>query len=528
MHASGARPVPVLICQDRFGACFELTPDIACTGFREMGVYTFSGLPDGAALYIDEARVTPVVDADVPTLRWQPGFYAGEVAAEVLDAGGKSLALYRLDVAPDERKLGADVYHSMLQQIDAFDPALLLGTEAAQISIGVAGDVTSVLLQYARLRRHADPLLRSLQAVALRPLTRLRHERRSVGFHRVRRIDPASARRLMTRPATAALVRNAPCMTPAASPSLEVMQPVEDADNPANRALSATLAALRLRCTSVINAFEKLAIAKLDEGARTSLAGRLERKLLFLQVLSARLKALAKLPPYSIVARAEVTAAGLTAISAHPDYGRAYRLGWAALRPGIAGPDRQETLWLSPTWEIYERWCYLRVVECLQEQLPQLEWSCRRHSTVDVIRHRGRGAGIQVDVSLQRTFQRSSTGTAGLHSVSLQLKPDILVTMEAAGVRRMLVLDAKYRTGLSNVLNAMRSAHLYQDALRWGDQRPACTLLLLPRGGDAPWLEAPEFHQEHRTGVHVLAPGQRSAGLSETLGRWFGDMDMAV
>jgi hypothetical protein len=94
-----------------------------------------------------------------------------------------------------------------------------------------------------------------------------------------------------------------------------------------------------------------------------------------------------------------------------------------------------------------------------------------------------------------------------------------VITVDDHGSRKMLVLDAKYRTSRINVLDAMRSSHLYQDALRWDEARPVCSLLLVPRGGGAPWLEVQEFHAAHHVGVQPLAPDTRS-GLSALLERW--------
>src|SRR5690606_34903341 len=138
--------------------------------------------------------------------RWQPGFYAGQVLAELVAVTGQRIAEYWLDVGPDQSKLGADVFTQMLDELYAFDPELLLGTEAAQASIGVSGEVASPLLAYARLRRYGDALLAGLKVVAKQPLTRLRRERALVPYHRVRRLDAASARNLLRRPDTAALL----------------------------------------------------------------------------------------------------------------------------------------------------------------------------------------------------------------------------------------------------------------------------------------------------------------------------------
>jgi hypothetical protein len=74
-----------------------------------------------------------------------------------------------------------------------------------------------------------------------------------------------------------------------------------------------------------------------------------------------------------------------------------------------------------------------------------------------------------------------------------------------------VVLDVKYRTSRVNVLDAMASAHVYQDSLRIGSRRPSATLLLIPAGGGAKWLEGIAFHSEHRVGVHVFSPGSNAA-----------------
>lgn len=511
----------ILTCTDQLDAQFELKPGMRCGGFRETGVYLFAGLPPGASLYIDEALVESESTPQGTRLRWQPGFYAGEVSVEVLDARGELLGSYRLDVGADESKLGGGLFQQMLDSIHAYDPELVFGTESAQSSIGKTGDVTSLLLQYARLRRYADDLVRSYRAISAQPLTRLRHQRQRTSLQRVRRMDVTSTRRFMRQPGAASILRKGPVLERhAGPPTFEVMHGIEDVDNPANRTLAANLALLRLRCRGVADAMLRLLTSAREDSARTPLANRLGRKLMFLEELSRRLDSIATLRPFSVVRRATADSAGLTAISAHPVYARAYRLAWASLRPGVEGPATDESLWLSPTWEVYERWCFISVVKALRDLYPQLEWTCQRRRRVDVIRHVGAGQGVRVEVSLQRTFLSARKETTGLRSVSLQMKPDIVVTADFGGHRRMLILDAKYRTSRRNVLDAMQSAHLYQDALRWDGRRPDCSLLLVPRGGGAPWLEEPAFHELNRTGVHVLSPEDDGESLRMLLGRW--------
>lgn len=201
----------LLRCIDQSGVATDLQPDTVSLGFQERQSYHFVAAVDGACLYIDEAPAEPARAHGVHGWRWQPGFYAGQVLAELVGSAGQRLAEYRFDVTPDKGKLGADVFNTMVDDLYAFDPVLLLGTEAAQGDIGTSGDVAPLLLAYARLRRYGEGLLAALGKVAAQPLTRLQHERVLVPCHRVRRLDGPSAqvsmRRRIPPPSSTAQVR---------------------------------------------------------------------------------------------------------------------------------------------------------------------------------------------------------------------------------------------------------------------------------------------------------------------------------
>ena len=515
-----------LRCIDQANVSQELLPGVTAQGFRELGRYFFVAPLDGVELYIDEAPAEAVQVDGLSGWRWTPGFYAGVVVAELLSRSGQRLAEYRLDVAPEGSKLGEGVFNTLLEELRAFDPALLLGTEAAQASIGVSGEVTSPLLAYARLRRYGDALQAALRAVVVRPVTRLRRERILVPAHRVRRLDAASAVGLLRRSTTIAYLNDEVGDLDVQAPLFEVTQSSDTVDNPANRALAAVVLSVRRRCQHVADALAVLAREDEQAGTRTPLQPRLARKLAYLDGLSNALTRLLRDAPFASITRAEVTAAGLNAISAHPAYARAYRFAWSSLRGGVAGDLADEQAWLSPTWEIYERWCFAQVVQSLREVRPELRWTTHYPTTRnDCIRLVGTGTGVQVEAWLQRRFRAGDSAPAGFRSISAELHPDIVITIDDHGTRRMLVLDAKYRTSRANVLDAMRSSHLYQDALRWDEARPVCSLLLVPRGGGAAWLEDPEFHAAHRVGVSVLAPDASGSSLPELIGRWLSTGD---
>ena len=68
-------------------------------------------------------------------------------------------------------------------------------------------------------------------------------------------------------------------------------------------------------------------------------------------------------------------------------------------------------------------------------------------------------------------------------------------------------LDAKYRARRAGILDGMaESAHLYQDALRWGARRAERTFLLVPNAEATEWLSCPDYIARHHVGVVALRP----------------------
>lgn len=95
-------------------------------------------------------------------------------------------------------------------------------------------------------------------------------------------------------------------------------------------------------------------------------------------------------------------------------------------------------------------------------------------------------------------------------SVSRRREPDLVLVVHRGDEVRFVVLDAKYRASRANVLEAMASAHIYQDSLRIGSEKPYASLLLIPSGGGASWLEDEGFLEEHRVGLHVFSPEEET------------------
>lgn len=512
-----------LVCIDADGRRFDITAECLCAGFTEQGEYHFLSIP-GAGLYIDDLPLVAGVWDGESVWCWSPGYFAGEVCAELVNGQGEVLASYRLDVSPDSSKVGRESFEQMLEQIFAFDPALLFGTESAQFGIGSQGQKTDPHLQYSRLRRYGEQLLRALKQVAARPLVSLRHERAWLPAQKVKRLDRQSLHRVLRDPAALALLSPEADAKPSpAEVRFDVPSVYEDQDNPANQALAMVLHEVLRRCRQVMLAFERLAASESISETRTPLAPRLGRRIAYLESLHRSLRKLQGVPPFCNQHRRQVTAAGLNAISAHPAYARAYRFGWYMLRAGLQGATQDESLWITPTWEVYERWCYAMLVEQFQQLYPELEWQRQTPSQRDdCTLWSGRSDDLQIEIWLQVSCPAvDQPPYRGFSSISRQRYPDIALTVQRAGSERFIVMDAKYRSSRSAVLDAMASAHLYRDSLRWKGRHPDYALLLIPRGGAVPTLEDSQYRRDNSVGAVVIGDQDDSAELVRLLAEYW-------
>ncbi|HGM6965038.1 TPA: nuclease domain-containing protein [Pseudomonas aeruginosa] len=507
-----------LHCYNEKNVAISVTPGEPSSGFDERGLYRFRAVPEHR-LYIDDALLPEQLHEGEVVWLWEPGFFAGEVSAELTNLSGSIIAQYRLDVAPSSDKLGKDIFAKMLEDIVTFDAKLLFGTESAQISIGTDGEDSNPHLQYARLRRYGESLVAALRQVTERPLTRLRRERVAVGAHQVRRLEPPAVRAALK--SRTIILGSEGVTLPSSQASFEVAAFFEHQDNPANQVLGAILLKVMSRCRQTIRAFERIAETERHSDTRSELAPRLKRRIAFLDGLYRALRRQQRMEPFCHLSTQRITAAGLNAISAHPIYARAYRFGWHNLRPGVLGATGEESLWISPSWEIYERWCYIKIVEQLRSLHPTLKWEGRYPTRrEDCICWSGKGPEFTLEVWLQvRCPAIDRVPYEGFSSLSKQRFPDIAVTLEAGEQRRFVILDAKYRTSRHGVLDSMASAHIYHDSLRWHGQRPSYALLLVPRAGEVEKLQNEDFWKEQGVGLAALGSDDDVTAIVRLLSR---------
>jgi hypothetical protein len=264
--------------------------------------------------------------------------------------------------------------------------------------------------------------------------------------------------------------------------------------------MAAMVQAVVVRSTELQRRLQTEVERERDSDTRTSLATRWPRRKQFLEAIITQLGRISRQRPFSAVRRREVTAAGLTAIAADSTYARAWDRGWRAIRRGLDAAETSERLWLRPSWEIYERWCFIRMGKLLVDRFPEWNWGRRTGPH----RWEGSSGDRRAELRLQPTFSTRETEAPDRWSLSKERVPDVVLTVRAGDMTRFVVFDTKYRVSRDNILDAMQSAHIYQDSLRIGDRRPEATLLIVPRANAATWLAAPLFWDAHHVGIHPL------------------------
>jgi len=285
-------------------------------------------------------------------------------------------------------------------------------------------------------------------------------------------------------------------------------------DNEANRTLSWMLRRLQHRVAHLA-AWLDSTQAQSDEALVAKRARRSE----IVHELQMHLRRLARREPFCSVTRLSTSSAGLTAIAAHPAYARAQRYIWLSLQEGVGNDDAIESLPISPTWQVYERWCYLCTTELMRQIFPDVEWQQTRWGKfADQLRCHGRLGQFEFAVWLQPRFAPwDQPSHWQCNTLSGERFPDITVTLDGPSGHAFMVLDAKYRASRTNVLDAMTSAHLYHDSLMWRGKRPWRSLLLVPRTDQVPWLAESAFHDTYGVGAIALAQRDRTTALRRAL-----------
>lgn len=508
----------VAACDNRLdGVCQSALAGDCIKNLLEDHRYRLATNPAAPQLYVDDVPLQREADG---SYRWSPSLYAGRVSVVATDASGNEYQWW-LDVSPSPAKLGQAQLDDMVRDIRDWQAEMLQGTSAALLPFGMQGanGRLSELVTLSRLSRYGRLFLEYLQKALREPRQILRSTHDDVPIAQVRRLHHSSLR---DRRLIAALLSTTDQAEETECLSLRAQTIDVSLDSPAHR----TLKRLLVRFISTIQEVATLVReGRLgEEEAEQRL--RQPRRLGLLEALIEDATRLLRNQPLSQVTRAENSAAGLTQVAANPAYSRAYRAGTQALRTGVDGENPDDLLHVSPTWGIYETWCFAALTTELQQRLDATWAICEQPvCSGDLALSMKLPDGRKLEAIFQATFpsELPAKGRLGW-SLSRERRPDILLVLhESTGVRSM-VLDAKYRSGRSNVLDAMASAHIYHDSLRLAGTRPEPCLLVLPGAFDIRSITEGSFISDYGVGaIHEMSSGRNGVGHAcQSIVDWVG------
>ncbi|WP_442593311.1 DUF2357 domain-containing protein [Parapusillimonas sp. JC17] len=536
------------ILRENGGSAWQVWPvqdEIPAGEVREAVSYLFELRDcDGALdadLSIDDIPVEALRSRQprVARWRWTPGFHAG-VSEAVLRIPGTGIRRFEITTDPDLRKLTRADFDTMVREV-LEDTFALFSLSAFRKGIArQPGNRPPPLARLEFLRSRADEIMQTVSAINRSPRHFLRATEVTVPLHRaVRATGPEIIKSFRTGRVRTEM--STPSRLPTAlggrlPAQITLRQRQNSVDIPEHRQIKGCLRAWAAWLSGVAEL-----LAKADKGddpeVRTTTGGWAQR---------ARRIARAFNDATNTGFMAEVSDSPATLQMSSlfrndPVYHRFYRL-WQDMNLGLAalfGDFLQMPL--ARTYELYELWCFLRLLRAAVQEYNPAEAELGNLFIANAAGGVTIAAGsvivpVGTDKLLcfQRQYREYWVEPEGEGSFSRTMVPDIVFAEKKTGstTRRVIVLDAKYRIndGLNEALN---SIHTYRDALvqevQNGQMEGIVTAayLLTPH---VPVLGAefqktvmpgrlfhPKYRKQFRFGALTLRPGMSADDLQAGL-----------
>ncbi len=491
-----------------------------------------------ADLLIDDAPVVALRSREPRKARWrwQPGFHAGMVEA-VLRVPGMGTRRFEVTTDPDLRKLTRDDFDAMVREV-LEDTFALFSLSAFRKGIArQPGNRPPPLARLEFLRSRVDAIVATVEAIARAPRHFLRAEDITVPAHRATRATGPeiikSFRSGVIRTETITPSRLPAALKGRLPAQITLRQRRNSVDIPEHRQIKACLRSWSAWLGGVAELLAKAGATDDAEIVNTagSWAVRARR-------IARRLNDSAATGFMTEVGEGPALLRMSSLFRSDPVYQRFYRL-WQDMNLGLAalfGDFLQMPL--ARTYELYELWCFLRLLRAAVEEYGA--------TGVDLgnlfLSEAGGGVTIAAGaitvpiggdrvLCFQRQYREYWVEDSREGSFSRTMVPDVVLAGRDLGgpERRVIVLDAKYRIndGLNDALN---SIHTYRDALvqevasgRTEGIVTAAYLLTphVPAGLHADFkatpvpgrLFHPEYRERFRFGAVTLRPGMSGEEL---------------
>lgn len=404
--------------------------------------------------------------------RWQTGFHAGEVSAELRQPGHRPI---RFEVVsdPDRSKLTRSDFDTMLVDIMRDSFALFsLSNFHRGIAHGTKGRPPSIArLEY--LRSRINELERIVREIERRPRRHLRSEERMVPYHQVRRATGSEVIRSLARGQAARVSKDAAGLPQAlrgfVPTEFRIRYRYSSLDIPEHRQMASVMATWEawLRASA-----EQLVKVELKGDPETPSVARLWAHRC--RRLARRLHTLRQAEPFTDLPPAPPQLQLSSLFRSDPNYRKFYKL-YQDFNLGLASifGDFLD-LPLARTFELYELWCFLRLVRAAAIEFGPSAVDLRTLFTRDAaggLTIAASAVTVKVsqywDVMFQKRYEEFWKAADGRGSFSRTMTPDIVLAGHSGSdtaQTQLIVLDAKYRIDAS-LNDAISSIHTYRDAL---------------------------------------------------------------
>lgn len=546
------------LLDERTAQAWQVWPDaeeIPPGAVHELGSYIFElrDCPDAleSDLLLDDRPLEALRSrvSSAARWRWQPGFHAGVVQVELRLPGFPG---YRFEVItdPDLRKLTRDHFDAMIRELLEDTFALFsLSSFRKAVSRGNGGRPPAIArLEFIRSR--IDELESVISAIERNPKRRLTAEEQVVPWHRATRV---TGQEILNSFRSGRILRESSIPSRLPSPlkgflpaNIRVRRKLNSTDIPEHRQMGA--------CLQAWSAWIVAAADQLDHARRNNDQELQNGAVLWAnrcRKLAQRTSRLANLAVF----RDSASTAPQLVLSAvfrnDPLYRRFYQL-WQDMNRGIAAVFGEFLdMPLARTWELYELWCFLRLLRASVEEFGPNEIDLGglfASEAAGGVTLAARAVTVPVGggwtLCFQKQYREFWIEPDGRGSYTRTMTPDIVAAwedpMHSDALGHLIVLDAKYR--IDDGLNdAIGSIHTYRDALVRENGKGtvngivSAAYLLTPhieippeksgyRDTSMPGrLFHPDYRADFRFGAVTLKPGMLAGDIAKTLRRIVAD-----
>jgi hypothetical protein len=474
--------MPVLLMRsENTGQAWRVWPEpepVAPGAVHETGSYVFELLGSSAAatadLLINELPLEALRTRtpDTARWRWSPGFHAGTIEVE-LRLPGNAPRRFEIITDPDHRKLTRDDFDAMVREIldDTFALFSLSGFRKAVVR--GAGGRAPPIARLEFLRSRVEEIEATIGAIVRCPRRVLTAEERVLPYHRASRATGPEVLRSFRSgrilQETAKSPRLPTQLKGFLPERIHLRQRSNSLDLPEHRQMGACLRSWAAWLSVTAEMLDRRRTRD-DRELGPGVALWVQR----CHRLSRRVTELAGAAPFTEAGEALPRLVLSAVFRNDPLYRRFYRL-WQDMNLGIAAIfGGFLNMPLARTFELYELWCFLRLVRAGAEEFGPGGLDVRDLFFDDPAGGVTLAAGaVTVPVGsgwklcFQKQYREFWIEPERRGSYSRAMTPDVVATWDAAGTgdaAKLIVLDAKYRID-EGLNDALSSIHTYRDAL---------------------------------------------------------------